>query len=125
MITFNELREQTTPDIIKQFIELAEGFELSYFDGHGDIVIFPYNKALPLSVIYDDGIVFSTLLHRAVEGLSKNQNNEFIIGVDYEDKECYILFDGKIRQFEFKNYQPCHLTACEMAIWHCLLEVLR
>jgi hypothetical protein len=126
MKTFEELKERTTPDIIKQFVELAEGFELSYFDGHGDIVTFPYNKTLPLSVIYDNKIVFSTLLHRAVEGWNKDKKDNINYGilVDF-DKILVWRLRQKDDSFDFKDYLPCHLTACEMAIWDCLLEVLR
>jgi len=123
MITFNELKERTTPDIIKKMVELAEGFELSYFDGHGDIVILPYNKAIPLSVIYDNGIVFSTLLHRAVEGW--NKSNENIREWIETDKMQVSLFRHGVYRYEFKKYEPCHLTQCEMAIWDCLLEVIK
>ena len=127
MKTFEELKERTDPDIIKQFVELAEMFELSYFDGHGDIVIFPYNKALPLSVIYDNGIVFSTLLHRAVEGWNKINPCKpiqilcnCISFITDEDDPASVEWG-----YDNEQYEPCHLTVCEMAIWDCLLEVLK
>lgn len=129
MITFEELKERTTPEIIKKMVELAEGFELSYFDGHGDIVIFPYNKAIPLSVIYDDGIVFSTILHRTFVGFNKINEPTGNYGL-YIDMEKIIYCNFKLPRnedkiYDFKDYLPCHLTACEMAIWDCLLEVLK
>ena len=127
MKTFEELKERTDPDIIKQFVELAEMFELSYFDGHGDIVIFPYNKALPLSVIYDNGIVFSTLLHRVVEGWNKINPCKpiqilcnCISFITDEDDPASVEWG-----YDNEQYEPCHLTVCEMAIWDCLLEVLK
>ena len=125
MKTFEELKERTDPDIIKQFVELAEMFELSYFDGHGDIVIFPYNKALPLSVIYDNGIVFSTLLHRAVEGWNKINPCKpiqilcnCISFITDEDDPASVEWG-----YDNEQYEPCHLTVCEMAIWDCLLNM--
>ena len=126
MKTFEELKERTTPDIIKKMVEFAERFELSYFDGHGDIVIYPYNKALPLSVIYDNGIVFSTLLHRVVEGWNKINPCKpiqilcnCISFITDEDDPASVEWG-----YDNEQYKPCHLTQCELAIWDCLLNIL-
>ena len=117
MITFNELREQTTSDIIKQFVELTEGFE--WIDNRNE---YSYNGYYNYWDNFET-TEFITLLHRAVEGWNKIDKSKNQINI----LTTYIQsWDNKkgLTDYNFLDYKPCHLTACEMAIWHCLLEVL-
>ena len=122
MITFEELKEKTTPEIIKEMVELTEGFTYELYKDKSLSGIY-YNKEFLfyLEVVADN--IFPLLLHRAVEGWNKIQGigqsgNIFInddgVFINNSEPICYL----------FKNYLPCHLTACEMAIWDCLLNIL-
>lgn len=132
-ITFPELQEKFTLGILKQCVELAEGFEFIDYtcDDNIDIEIHtPYPTTIITSKneLLKNSVIFSTLLHRAVEGWNKQEliNGNYISFGTY----AYTLAWGGglkrgVKPFDFKNYQPCHLTACEMAIIDCLCEVLR
>ena len=121
MITFDELKERMTPEIIKKMVELAEGFEFIQAC-KGDINLC-YIKAPDGFKSYFGSIKdreytlsFSTLLHRAVEGWN-NKTGKFICNlgnyIQYVFEKYYVI-----------DYKPCHLTQCEMAIWDCLLNIL-
>lgn len=124
MTTFNELKKRTTPEIIKEMCKLAEGFNISY--------IIQFQPEKDFRIIYDDVTLpldgnhlvetcckfslFPLLLHRAVEGWN-NKTGKFICNlgnhIQYIFEKYYVM-----------DYQPCHLTRCEMAIWDCLLNIL-
>ena len=117
MITFEELKERTTPEIIKKMCELAEGFSYANEDDEA-IYLNTY------CVMYE---FFPLLIHRAVEGW--NEKNpckpiqilcNCISFITDEDEPASIEWG-----YDNEQYEPCHLTQCEMAIWDCLLEVLK
>ena len=122
MITEQQLKADCTPELIKKMVELAEGFECAKED--------PYYLAIYFKGIEVDSespLVFSTLIHRAFEGASKKYISKFIIGIDHEEEECYIITKELIllKNFPFKNYSPATLTHAECAMLHCLQEVLK
>lgn len=121
MITFDELKERTTPKIIKEMCELAEGFEFV-----GDAKIYFNNEYVgSLKNIYDNTLAFSTLLLRTVGGWNKDKKDNINYGVLVDfDKILVWRLRQKDESFDFKDYIPFHLTACEMAIWDCLLNIL-
>lgn len=123
MITFDKLKQQITPEIIKKMVELAEGFEWRneyniYFKN--SIVRYTYND------LKNDINMFPLLLHRAVEGWNKINPCKpiqilcnCISFITDEDEPASIEWG-----YDNEQYQPCHLTQCEMAIWDCLLNIL-
>lgn len=119
MKTFNELRDRTTPEFIKKMCELAEGFECN--DNKIKIGV----DSCFFENIFEDfnAVVFSTLLHRAVEGWNKEHSDTWNKIIIFESTVEYYGGYGD-KSYIIKNYQPCHLTACEMAILDCLLEVV-
>ena len=133
MIIEQELKDRCTPEFIKRMVELA-GFIIKFETD--EIVAFTSKNLEHKWYIIDHPLAFSTLIHRAVEGWNKSQklHREIVI---YKNKVCeedYKLetHNGYEDYYKytymnnyFKNYQPCHITACEMAIWDCLLEVLK
>jgi hypothetical protein len=122
MKTFEQLKEQCTPEIIKKMCELAEGFDLVegriFYNGiaqlHIDRIYYSWNTS-----------VLSLLLHRAVEGFNgKFKEHKSAIYI----KASVVEFYGKVgvgADYRFRDYQPSHLTPCEMAILDCLIEVLK
>ena len=126
MITFKELKEKTTPEIIRKMCELAEGFE--YIKHHPiwkmeDEIYFPLSKNnIEVSLIINY-LEFLLLLHRAVEGWNNTRGSMISI-----HKDAVVFFtdncEGYNDDFNFEKYEPCHLTQCEMAIWDCLLNIL-
>jgi hypothetical protein len=126
MITEQELKEKCTPEDIKWMVELAEGFELDT-DGNNIGIKDPFGNFY----YFEDDIpknmeTFPLLLHRAVEGWNKDKKDNINYGilVDF-DKILVWRLRQKDDSFDFKDYLPCHLTACEMAIWDCLLNILK
>lgn len=107
MKTFEEFKERITPEFIKKLCELAEGFEYTDYYPHYNFI----KEYVPLENMY---IMFPLLLHRAVEGYGNME-------IDYMLKRIY----NSGNFYMFKEYQPCHLTTCEMAILYCLIEVLK
>lgn len=108
MKTFEELKEQITPEFIKKLCELAEGF------AYAGLKDFTYSGHM-----YSLGSgAFPLLLRRAVEGWNNKE-------IDYNQisiRNRRIVYWSK--KYEYLNYQPSHLTPCEMAILDCLIEVL-
>ena len=104
MKTFEkDLKPGITPEFAKWIIKLAHdtfGVDLTVWLSIEDIINHQY--------------IFPLLLHRAVESLN------YII-IDHERKE--IVDTKHLKKLKFKDYQPSHLTACEMAIFNCLLGV--
>ena len=127
MKTFEQLREQTTPDIIKKMAELAEGFELDT-DGDNIGIKDPFDNFY----YFEDDIpknmeTFPLLLHRAVEGWNKINPCKpiqilcnCISFITDEDDPASVEWG-----YDNEQYEPCHLTQCEMAIWDCLLNILK
>lgn len=118
MITFTDIKQKWTPEIIKKAVELAEGFEWVEI---GNWTGYRFEGHKPTDD--DPNVYFPLLLHRAVEGWLKIHKNEMF----KTSEELIFHFDSNavIFTYEFKNYLPCHLTACEMALMDCLAEVLR
>ena len=126
MITFEELKERTTPEIIKKMVELAEGFEVTerQITVGNQLLIsrgIKYNinsceTTKDFSEVMVKFSLFPLLLHRAVEGWN-NKTGKFICNlgnyIQYVFEKYYVM-----------DYEPCHLTQCEMAIWDCLLNIL-
>ena len=123
MITFEELKERTTPEIMKKMCELAEGFEFMFATIDGIVAFGIVNKNKWYSV---DNKMFGFLLHRAVEGWNKINPCKpiqilcnCISFITDEDEPASIEWG-----YDNEQYQSCHLTQCEMAIWDCLLNIL-
>lgn len=111
MITQQELTDKCIPEIIKKMVELAEGFEIvdeRYINFGKDITC--------ASMHIFTWPLFSTLIHRAVEGCSH-------IIVDYESK--HVEETTMCKLYNFKDYQPTTLTHAGCAMLDCLLEVLK
>ena len=118
MITEQQLKADCTPKIIKKMVELAEGFECAMEDPNYLAIYFKGKE-----VIIDSPLVFSTLIHRAVEGWNR-LNKAYIMTTD---SFCYTttnLHQSEERR-DFKNYQPTTLTQAECAMLDCLIEVLK
>lgn len=118
--TFEELKELTTEDIFSTIVKLAEGF---YLDEEGYLCWY---KNTDISLSYP--LIFNTswwivLLYRAVEGWNKSNNCMTNITA-YGSHIEHGAFDEKEIYF-FKDYTSCQLTPCEMAMWDCLLGVLK
>ena len=123
MITEQQLKADCTPEIIKKMVELAEGFECAKEDPYYLAIYFKGIEVNPNSLL-----VFSTLIHRAVEGWNKKHTDGFdSITIDTEMVNIlinkYPMPDFKA--WHFKNYSPSFLTHAECAMLHCLQEVLK
>ena len=122
MKTEQELKNRATPDIIKKMVELAEGFEfVDCENGYFSIAI----NGQEYGNIITDEILFPLLLHRAVEGWNKDKKGEDCIVISDDNLVLWRADLDDCKVYDFKDYQPCHLTACEMAIMDCLIEVLK
>ena len=110
MITHQQLKDQTTPEFIKWCCEYAEGF--SYDE---DMFVF-YNDR---SYYVMDKFLFITFLHRTVEGW--NKQNGKVLSFD-ADRICRFT---DLKNWTFWDYKSGTLTPCEMAIWHCLIELFK
>ena len=133
MKTFEQLKEQVTPEIIKKMCELAEGFSINRETQNVEyrgISSYEYFHGTHRSIV-TSWELFPLLLHRAVEGWNndriKNCGNSFV-----HITSDSVSFTGVIEThyspvevWDFSDYQPSRLTPCEMAIWDCLLEVLK
>lgn len=114
MTTQQQLQDQTTPEFIKWCCEYADGFE--WFE---DTSMVSYNKKSS-DYFYGpwDFSIFPLLFHRAVEGINYITN--------YDKEKFWILLnDDEFKTYLFKNYQSSTLTPCEMAIWHCLIDLFK
>ena len=134
MKTFEELKERTTPEIIEKMVELAEGFEVTerQITVGNQLLIsrgIKYNinsceTTKDFSGVMVKFSLFPLLLHRAVEGWNNARGSMISI-----HKDAVVFFtdncEGYNDDFNFEKYEPCHLTQCEMAIWDCLLEVIK
>ena len=124
MITFTDLQKKWTPEITKRAVELAEGFELDT-DGDNIGIKDPFDNFY----YFEDDIpknmeTFPLLLHRAVEGWNKDKKDNINNGIFVDfDKILVWRLRQKDESFDFKDYEPCHLTQGEMAIWDCLLDI--
>ena len=118
MKTFEQLKEQITPELIKKLCELAEGFACNDIDE----VFYTDVLSCEFKDIYKF-VMFPLLLHRAVEGFNKSDKIE-VVYIKYDIVELWM---DRIERFDFRfeDYQLCHLTPCEMAILDCLIEVLK
>lgn len=119
--TWDKLKQKLTSEIIKKIVELAEGFICLKSDS-SDIEYISAPNGFRYSfeeLLHEKAIlVFSTLLHRAVEGW--NNSNSKCISIDWECVRQY-----SVGEYLFTDYLPCHLTACEMAMLDCLCKVLK
>jgi hypothetical protein len=111
MITEQQLKADCTPEIIKKMVELADMGK--YYEAFGEDIIYGLTC---------HGFIFPLLIHRAVEGWNKIDNQSFYIYMGYRYiSKNYPEYDIR---YAFKNYQPQFLTHCECACLHCLIEVL-
>ena len=127
MITEKQLKDRVTPDIIKKMVELAEGFEWD--------IDYPYPSFLYKSTHYitdeSNDKLFPLLIHRAVEGFNHQDNMSVIIIFDNRVLSgCLDLdeYDERVspeREYYLENYQPENLTACELAMLDCLIEIFK
>ena len=104
-------------EFIKKLCEFAEGF------GYIDYVL---SQSSDLEQVRFNNVIFPLLIHRAVEGWNK-QDNEAVIFL-FSDNVLYhkLMFNDDIeKKYDFKNYQPENLTVCELACLDCLREVLK
>lgn len=110
-----ELKDRCTPDIIKRMVELAEGFSIE-----GEWVISFDN--IKINLVTEDVFAFSTLIHRSIEGWNNIYYEPRIVVLS-----DVILKDsrGVLTNYEFHNYQPQSLTACECACLHCLIDIFK
>lgn len=124
--TFDQLKKKLTPEIIQRMVELAKGFGWDHFDNPYYIVKFDQKKWFIADFKW---VHFPLLLHRAVEGWNKRNEKVYGLYIEVKRKEIlYYRFEDTIhkeKHYKFKDYIPCHLTACEMAILDCLCRVLR
>ena len=107
MKTWDDLKQQITPEFIKKLCEFAGGF------GYIDYVL---SQSSDLEQVRFNNIIFPLLIHRAVEGIK-------IIYSDPE-KVWYNNIYG-MQCFRFKNYQPEYLTQAECAMLDCLLDIFK
>ena len=120
MITEQQLTDRCTPEIIKKMVGLAEGFECAMEDPNYLAIYFKGKEA-----IIDSPLVFSTLIHRAVEGFNKKQcGDPYII---FEFETCTLsryTLDVEDDAYFFADYSPSSLTHAECAMLDCLLDIL-
>jgi hypothetical protein len=117
MITEQQLKQDCTPDVIKKMVELAEGFSYPIFILEENDT---WERQINLIFYWSR---FPLLIHRAVEGWNKIDNQSFYIYMGYRYiSKNYPEYDIR---YAFKNYQPSFLTPCECACLHCLIEVLK
>ena len=129
MITEQDLKQKCTPEIIKKMVKLAEGFEVTerQITVGNQLLIsrgIKYNinsceTTKDFSEVMVKFSLFPLLLHRAVEGWNHDENTPYYIQI------CPHRISYVGIMYLFKDYHSRHLTACEMAIWDCLLEVLK
>ena len=118
MITEQELKNKCTPEFIKWLCEYAKGF------GYIDYVL---SQSSDLEQARFNNIIFPLLIHRAVEGWNKINPCKpiqilcnCISFITDEDNPASVEWG-----YDNEQYEPCHLTVCEMAIWDCLLNILK
>jgi len=123
MITQQQLTDRCTPEIIKKMVELAEGFECAMEDPNYLSIYFKGKE-----VIIDSPLVFSTLIHRAVEGWNNNNDGKISVHdkyVEYQKDRVQVLQAYMEMSYEFDEYEPTSLTHAECAMLHGLIEVLK
>lgn len=132
MKTEQQLKDQCTPEFIKWMCGLAEGFDYT-IDEDDELVYFKdlswYKEEL-IADLYIPEIVllFSTLIHRAVEGwnkLSLEKRLYYYICVDYVEIIVQNIKDAEYPHYVFTDYQPQSLTPAEFAMLDCLIYLRR
>ena len=122
MITFEELKERTTPEILKEMCKLAEGFEFIFATTNGIIGFGIINKNKWYSV---DNETFVFLLYRAVEGWNKSKHTVERIddySIRINEQRLFYMYNEYATPYDYANYQPESLTHAECAMLHCLLD---
>jgi len=127
--TEQEIKSMVTPEIIKKMVEMAEGFEYNertLRTGTYVLEILFDEYFFYLSGLFEkeNKLLFLTLVRRAAEGWNKKCgfNNGIILYPEL--LEYYIGDNNECFTLHFKNYQPESLTNLELALLHCLIEVL-
>ena len=126
MITEKELKDRCTPEFIKLICELAEGFE--YNDKKIEIETPTKNhSSTSLKTLCDQFILhlsdFPLLIHRAVEGWNKKQNDRKLY-IEINNNAVWKMYNYEfIKCYMIINYQSENLTQCECALLHCLLDI--
>lgn len=118
IITEQEIKSMVTPGIIKKMVEMA-GFEIKFETD--ELIAFTAKSLEHKWYSINHVFAFSTLVHRATEGIIKT-HYDFIY---MDDSEIAIGINGNTNIYRFQNYQPESLTNLELALLHCLVEVLK
>lgn len=137
MTTEQELKDQCTPEFIKWMCKLAEGFEYDEFiDNKNRLrsVRYENNEMWADNYFISKWYLFPLLIHRAVEGWNKIQEDYLKEIIVYGDSVKLIEYkESRQSGFDpfatiikkFKNYQPQSLTQAECACLHCLLDIFK
>jgi len=120
MKTQKEIESRVTPEIVKGMVELAEGFDLDTDGTFIEGIILPNGTEVDFENIQNDDIIFPLLIHRAVEGWNK-LNEKLYIEVDHS---VWFYGEKEIIEYGLNKYKPTTLTACELALLDCLVDVL-
>lgn len=126
--TEQEIKALCTPGIIKRMVVIAEGFyyKKNLRHGYGFILAPDGIKYNPKSILETKNILtFSTLIHRAMERWNKIHLYEHFIEIDNISVNRIIALNEIQSCYEFKNYQKENLTELELALLHCLVEILK
>ena len=132
MITEQQLKADCTPELIKKMVELAEGFEVDTDGVFYNGIILPNGTEVDFDIQHE--LLFSLLIHRAVEGWNIIiSNSPYCNAIDinceaviYRTKNnLHDMMGAEEREYLFKNYSPSSLTHAECAMLHCLQEVIK
>jgi len=98
-------------------VELSEGFEIKGYS----VNYFNDFHCSTVSLI-TAWMLFPLLIHRAVEGVWKQNKHTLFI---HSDGVYWVHQKQSDFKFQFKNYQAENLTQCECALLDCLLNILK
>ena len=117
--TEQEIKAMCIPDIIKKMVELA-GFKYIKGDGYwSDCIIWDVDGKTPIEFLYNNYLLFPLLIHRAVEGFNKEHHFQ----IKFLDDPEKIKFADK--NYRISKYRKKKLTQLELALLHCLIEILK
>lgn len=130
MKTEQEIKSRVTLEIMKKMVELAEGFE--FINSNYPVIKTPNRKsqhggAFWLEELLEDTLSFSTLIHRAVEGWNKKEDERKIIiynGTVNISKDLYYDDSSFDIEYHAQQYQTENLTQLECALLDCLMDIL-
>lgn len=96
MKTFEELKQEITPEIIKKMCEMAEGFECTEYENPYNIILFDDSTWYVSDYTWP---YFTILIYRAVEGWNNRETDYNQIGI----KNRRIVYWSK--KYDYINYQ--------------------